>query len=166
VGSHEEVWSFDAAVAVESAHGSDETQRMQQAQSSHPGSYDIPALIPEMNAAPAQDPAHKQTDRQPDGTPAKSLPGKRKSANPANSEARKQGKAGWLTDFMRLRMKPTAPQQDAERDDLSIAVAGLVGWGAMASDEAKESSGLLGKDGFKRFKNKSDNDRFLSYIDR
>jgi hypothetical protein len=36
----------------------------------------------------------------------------------------------------------------------------------MASGAAKESSGLLSRDGFKRFRNKGDNDRFLSYMDQ
>jgi len=161
--------SFDAAVAVESKHGSDELQRMQQAQSSHPGSYDIPLLVPEKNAAPAGDPAPKHMGQHPDGTPAKTTQGKTNHATPTNSEVRKQGKTTWLADYIRLRQSQATPQvleQGANSDDLSVAVTGLVGWAAMVSGEEKEHSGLLGRDGFKRFRNKSDNDRFLSFIDQ
>jgi Ca2+-binding RTX toxin-like protein len=171
-----ETWSFDAAVAVDSKHGSDELPRMQQAQSSHPGSYDAPLQVPEKNAAPVEDRPIKHTDEhqdgtpaKSDGTPAKSDEGKKKNATPANSEASRQDRTLWIADPNQPRQNQALPrglEPGAKYDDLSFAVAGLVGWGAMTSGEAKESSGLLRRDGFKRFRNKGDNDRFNSFIDR
>jgi hypothetical protein len=161
--------NFNAAVAVESEHGSDELQRMQQAESSHPGSYDVQARVPEKNAASVEDRPIKHTGEHHNGTPAKSDKGKKKDATPANSEVSRQGRTIRITDSNWPRQNQAAPrglEQGVKYSDLSVAVAGLAGWGAMTSGVAKESSGLLRRDGFKRFRNKGDNDRFLSFIDQ
>jgi hypothetical protein len=159
---------FNAAVAVESPHGSDELPRLQQAQSSHPGSYDVQAQAPAKNAAPEEDRPVKPTDEHHDSAPAKPDKGMTKNATPANAEASREGRTIRITDSNWPRQNQAAPrglEEGAKHSDISLALAGLVGWGALTSGAAKGSSGLLSRDGFKRLRNKGDNDRFLSFID-
>lgn len=165
--------NFDAAVAVEQKHGSDETSRMQQAQSSHPGSYDARLQVPEKKAEHEEDrpvkhhEEHREErreehrDEQPNGASAKPYGGKK------NAVVAAQGKTTQIAASNGPKQNhaasaPRGPEQGAKHNDLSLALAGLVGWGALATGGSKETSGLLSKDGFKRLRNKSDNDRFLS----
>jgi hypothetical protein len=161
--------NFDAAVVVVSDHGSDALPRMQQVQSSHSGSYDAAVQVSNKNAPPVEGAPIRHTGKHHHDTPANLDAGKSKNPPPANSEASRQGRTIWTVNSNRLRQNlpaPLEPEHGAEYDDLSVALAGLVGWGAMTSGEAMESCGLLGREGFMRFRNKSDNERFHAFIDR
>ncbi|MFY9854165.1 MAG: calcium-binding protein, partial [Terracidiphilus sp.] len=164
-----EIQRFNAAVAVVSMHGSDELPRMQAEQSSHPGSYDVQSQAPEKNANPVVDQPSQHASERYDGKPANLYKADKKNATPANSiSSRESAKSASIDSNAPRQDRPAqlGPEQGAKHSDLSVALAGMVGWGAMAASEAKEASGLLRKDGFKRLRSKCDNSRFLSYLDQ
>ncbi|MGA2832546.1 MAG: calcium-binding protein, partial [Terracidiphilus sp.] len=164
-----EIQRFDSAVAVVSKHGSDELSRLQAEQSSHPGSYDVKSQVPEKNAKPREGQPIQHTSERLDGKPAKTYKADKKNATPAHSVSSRESAKTASVNSNAPRQDgpaPQGPKQGARYSDLSVALAGMVGWGAMAVSEAKEASGLLRKDGFKRLRSKCDNDRFLSYLDQ
>jgi hypothetical protein len=177
-----ETQRFNAAVDIRALYGPNDLSLMQQEQSSHPGSYDVPAQTheqtpaqaPEKTVAPIEE--HTETHEQDKGKHADKHHkkhqelhhGNKQNAHPAHSVSSQQGKTIGSIDN-----NQTHPNQDVLRNsgqgvkskDLSVALAGLAGWGAMDVDEVKKISGLLSRDGFTRLRSKSDNERFLSYLD-
>jgi hypothetical protein len=168
---------FKAAVDISSLYGPNDLSQMQQEQSSHPGSYDVPAQTPRQTPAQAPEksvaPIEKHTEKHEQHIDKRAgkhhkKHNEKQDAHPAHSVSSQQGKTIGSIDN-----NQTPPSQGALRNsgqgvkskDLSVALAGLAGWGAMTVDEVKKSSGLLSRDGFKRLRSKSDNERFLSYLD-
>jgi hypothetical protein len=177
-----ETQRFNAAVDIRALYGPNDLSLMQQEQSSHPGSYDVPAQTheqtpaqaPEKTVAPIEE--HTETHEQDKGKHADKHHkkhqelhhGNKQNAHPAHSVSSQQGKTIGSIDNNQTHPSQVALRnsgQGVKSKDLSVALAGLAGWGAMDVDEVKKISGLLSRDGFTRLRSKSDNERFLSYLD-
>lgn len=163
IASASEIERFNAAVAVVSRHGSDELPRMQHQQSSHPGSYDVLTPAPKQDVKPVGKEAVQPTSERHDSRPVKTYEARNNNAIATHSASSAQSGKSATVVSKANRPAPQGPEQGAKHSDLSVALAGMVGWGAMAASESKEASNLLRRNGFKQLRSKCDNDRFLSY---